>query len=105
LNKWIFSAKETDLVQPIKVRILDHEYLIKSKEDEEQVHRIAEYVNDKLKEVKDNTEGLSEKKTAILAALNIASEYFQLLKEQDDLLARLRQRTESLIHNIDSVIG
>lgn len=93
------------MVQPLKVKILDHEYLLKSQEDQEEVHRIAQYVNDKLMEVKRNSEGLSEKKTAILAALNIASDYFQLLKEQDELLARLRQRTESLIHHIDSVIG
>ena len=92
-------------MQPVKVRILDREYLVSSEEDQEQVQRIAEYVNEKLREVQDNTEGLSEKKTAILAALNIASEYFQLLKEQDDLLSRLRQRTELLIHNIDSVMG
>jgi cell division protein ZapA len=93
------------LAQPVKVRILDREYLVTSEEDQEQVQRIAEYVNEKLGEVRDSTEGLSEKKTAILAALNIASEYFQLLKEQDDRLARLRQRTELLIHNIDSVMG
>jgi cell division protein ZapA len=93
------------LAQPVKVRILDREYLVTSEEDQEEVQRIAEYVNEKLREVQNNTEGLSDKKTAILAALNIASEYFQLLKEQDDLLSRLRQRTELLIHNIDSVIG
>ena len=93
------------MAQPVKVRILDREYLVSSDEDQEQVQKIADYVDEKLKEVKENTEGLSEKKTAILAALNIANEYFQLLKEQDDLLARLRQRTELLIHNIDSVMG
>ncbi len=93
------------MAQAVKVKILDREYLVTSEEDQEQVQRIAEYVNEKLGEVLDNAEGLSEKKTAILAALNIASEYFQLLKEQDDQLARLRQRTELLIHNIDSVMG
>ena len=93
------------MAQPVKVRILDREYLVSSEEDQEQVQKIADYVNEKLREVKDNTEGLSEKKTAILAALNIANEYFQLLKEQDDLSARLRQRTELLINNIDSVMG
>jgi len=93
------------LAQPVKVRILDREYLVTSEENQEEVQRIAEYVNEKLREVQNNTEGLSDKKTAILAALNIAGEYFQLLKEQDDLLSRLRQRTELLIHNIDSVMG
>ncbi len=91
-------------MQPVKVKILDQEYLIKSEEDSEQVHRIAEYVNEKLREIKDNTEGLSEKKVAILAALTIASEYFQLLKERDDLSANIRQRTKTLIYTIDSVM-
>ncbi len=89
--------------EPVKVKILNQEYLIKTEEDTEQVYKIAEYVNEKLKEIKDNAEGLSEKKTAILAALNIASEYFQVLKERDDLSANIRQRTKALIYNIDSV--
>ena len=91
-------------MQPVKIKILDQEYLIKSEEDSEQVYRIAEYVNEKLREIKDNTEGLSEKKAAILAALTIASEYFQLLKERDDLSATIRQRTKTLIYSIDSVM-
>ena len=91
--------------QTVKIRILDHEYLIKSEEDEERVNKIAEYVNEILREIKDNTLGLSEQKTAILAALNIASDYFQLLKERDDRLESLRQRTERLIYHIDSAIG
>jgi cell division protein ZapA len=92
-------------VQPVKVKILDQEYLIKSEEDSEQVHRIAEYVNQKLREIKDDAEGLSEKKVAMLAALTIAGEYFQLLKERDDLSANIRQRTKTLIYTIDSVMG
>ncbi|MDY7035180.1 MAG: cell division protein ZapA [Thermodesulfobacteriota bacterium] len=89
----------------VKVKILDHEYQIKSEEDMEQVHRIAEYVNEKLREVKENAAGLSEKKTAILAALHIASEYFQLLKERDEILANVQRRTRAMIYNIDSMTG
>jgi len=93
------------LGQPVKIKILEHEYLIKSDEKEVQVYRIAEYVNNKLREIQAKMPGLSEKKTAILAALDIAGEYFQLKKENDELLTDRRQRTEALIHNIDSVIG
>lgn len=92
-------------MKTVKVRIFDHEYLVKSEEDDAQVSRIAEYVNEKLREIKDNDMELSEKKIVILAALNIASEYFQLLNERDELLAHLQQRTEALIYNIDSVMG
>jgi cell division protein ZapA len=93
------------LVEPLKVRILDHEYLIKSEESEEQVRRIAEYVNNKLLEAMTNAGGLSESKTTILAALDIASDYFQLQKERDDLVAHLRERTKALIRRIDSTVG
>lgn len=92
-------------MQPVRVRIGDNEYLVKAENNEEQVFKIAAYVNDKLKEIEDNTQGLSEKKTAILAALNIASEYFKILKERDELLADIRERTEAMIYNIDSVMG
>ncbi|HJX33557.1 MAG TPA: cell division protein ZapA [Desulfatiglandales bacterium] len=92
--------------KPVKVKILDSEYLIKSdEEDIEKVYKIAEYVNEKIKEINDSTEDLTVKKTAILTALNIAGDYFQVLKERDDLLINIRKRSEVLIHNIDSFVG
>ena len=91
-------------MQPVKVKILEHEYLVKSEESVEQVYRIAEYVNEKLKEIQTHSEGLTSKKTAILVALNIASEYFQSLKERDETLGHIRQRTENLISSINAAL-
>jgi cell division protein ZapA (FtsZ GTPase activity inhibitor) len=91
-------------MEPIRVRIRNHDYFIQSDEDGDQVLKIAEYVNHKLREVEQDTEGLSEKKAAILAALDIASDYFQVLKERDELLAKIRERTQALILNIDSAM-
>lgn len=87
---------------PIKVKIFNNEYLIKAEEDTEYVKKVAEYVNRKIDEVSHGNEGLSEKKMAILVALNIASEYFQLLKERDDILEDISSRTNKLILDIDS---
>ena len=92
-------------MKQVKVKIHDQEYIIKSEENQEPLDRIADYVNEKLREIEDNTEGLSEKKMAILVALNIASDYFQVLKEREELSKNIRQRTESLIDHIDSAIG
>jgi cell division protein ZapA len=92
-------------MEPVKVRIRNAEYLVQSEDNEEQVQRIADYVNDKLKDIEEGAEGLSEKRTAILAALDIAGDYFQILKDKEDMLASLRQRTQSLIRSIDSVLG
>ena len=92
-------------MEPVRIRIRDHEYVVKGEEGEEDIQRIAEYVNNKIEEIQRSAEGLSERKTAILAALNIASEYFRVLKEREALLTKIRQRTESLIGNIDSTLG
>ena len=92
-------------MEQIRVKIRNHEYLILSEDDQGHVNEIAEYVNKKLKEVEESEEGLSEKKVAILGALNIASDYFRVLKERDEILDKIRQRTKTLIYNIDSVIN
>jgi len=93
------------MMETVKVKIRNAEYLVQGEDDEKQVQRIADYVNDKLKEIEQGAEGLSEKRTAILAALDIAGDYFQVLKEKEDLLSRLRQKTTSLIRSIDSITG
>jgi cell division protein ZapA len=92
-------------MESVKVKIRNAEYLVQGEDDEQQVQRIADYVNDKLKEIEQGTDGLSEKRTAILAALDIAGDYFQILREKEDLLSKVGQRTRSLIRSIDSVMG
>lgn len=89
--------------KPIRVKIFDHEYLIKSDEDEDQVENIARFVNERFKEVKEHSDGLSDGKTAILAAFHIASDYFQILKERDSLAKDIQNRSRSLNSRIDSV--
>ena len=90
--------------KPIKINILGNEYLIKSEEDTEKVYKIAEYVNEKVKEIDNNMAGLSEKRKVILMALNIANDYFQVLKERDELIASIKQRSTAIIDNINSTI-
>ncbi|MBW1941251.1 MAG: cell division protein ZapA [Deltaproteobacteria bacterium] len=91
-------------MEPVKVRIHDQEYLLKSDGDVEQIEEIADYVNQKLADVQDGTEGLSDRKVAILAALSIAGEYLQARRERDEVKGRIRQRTDALINIIDSAI-
>ena len=89
----------------IKIKILDNEYLLRSKDDDsENVYKIAEYVNEKLRETDESSCGISEKKAAILTALNIASDYFSLLDERDRLLEEIQHKSQSLISVINSKI-
>jgi len=98
------SSEVTVLMEPVKVKIRNQEYLIMCDEGKEKAHRIAEFVNEKLKEVEKETDGLSEKRAVILAALNIASDYFEILQQRDQILGTVRQKTRAMIKNIDSAI-
>ncbi|MBN1102684.1 MAG: cell division protein ZapA [Deltaproteobacteria bacterium] len=91
-------------MEPLRVTIGDHEYLLKSDGDEEEILRLAEYVNTKLREADDPEKRLTEKKTAILAALSIAGDYFKVIKERDELRSTVRIQTEALIRHIDSAM-
>ena len=91
--------------KPVTVNILGNEYVIKSEEDGDRVFKLAEYMNEKVKELDDNTEGLSEKRKVILLALNIANDYFHVLRERDELIAGIRERSRALINNINSTIS
>ncbi|MFH1243055.1 MAG: cell division protein ZapA [Pseudomonadota bacterium] len=90
--------------KPIRVKILDHEYLLKSDEDEELVQEVAQFVNSKLMDIGKSTSKLSEAKVAILAAFHIASDYFQLLRERDGMVRDIQERARSLNYQIDSMM-
>jgi len=92
------------LDKPIRIKLLDREYLIRSDEEEERVQDIAQFLDEKLREISGNAEGLSEAKAAILAAFNIASDYFQILKERDDLAKNIERRARALNHQIESIV-
>ena len=89
----------------IRIRILDQEYVIKSPEREERVLEIARFVDARFRNIQEHAEGLSERKTAILAAFHIASEYFQMKEERDGLVGRINNRVQAINSQIDSVLG
>jgi len=91
-------------VQSVKVTILGRDYFIRNNQNEEQIKIIAEYVNKKFKEVKDNAKGLSEDKIAILAAFNMADDYLNMLDSHEKLIRSLSQRAELLKKQINEAV-
>ncbi|RLB44344.1 MAG: cell division protein ZapA [Deltaproteobacteria bacterium] len=88
--------------EKVTVRILDQEYQLLSEEPSDHVQKVADFLDEKLREVKGQGGALSEKKLAILAAFHIASDYFQLLEKHRQLLELVRSRTEAMLRRIGS---
>lgn len=88
----------------IRVEILGREYTVKSDEGEERVQDIAAYVNRKIKEVSESGQTVSTLNLAILAALNIANDYFKAVEGQKNFWQSIEAKSGRLIALIDSKI-
>ncbi len=91
----------------VRVQILGREYTIKSDEGEDRVKRVAEYVNEKIKNIADNAKTLSTLNVAILVAMDIANEYFELREGHSNLarkVEKIQSKTGRLIEMIESKI-
>jgi cell division protein ZapA len=73
----------------IRVEIDGMDYSLKSDNDPEYVESIANYVNQKIQKLNQKTNVKSQTKIAVLAALNIADEYFQIQKNYENTLKKL----------------
>lgn len=74
----------------IKVEIYDQAYTVRSDGDPEYLKQLAEYVDQRMREISSGTLTVDSRKVAILAALYIADELHQLRKlheQADDQLA------------------
>jgi len=90
--------------QTVTITIRDKQYTIRGADDRERMLEVATYVDKKLRQISSSAKGLNEEKTAIMAALDIAGDYFQLIKEKEDLLREINNRAQRLIMNATTVL-
>jgi cell division protein ZapA len=87
----------------IKVNIYGNDYSIIGEAEPEYILKLAEYINNKMKEIGKALASGNTAQIAILTALNIADEYFQLqeMKEDGDGTGEIEQKTKALISMLD----
>ena len=71
----------------VKVKIYGQEYVIAGEKTKEEIIQVAAHVDMKMQEVTEAAKaaGVVPSNIAVLSAVNIASEYFQVLEEMEDL--------------------
>ncbi len=94
------------MAQPItrtEVSIFGSSYSISGETDPEYVQRLARYIDSKMNELSGSLPGASAQKIAILAALNIADEFFQYkeLNDEDGLSRLYEMKTKKMISMLD----
>ena len=87
----------------VRVEIFDQAYSLRGT-DAEYIHRLAEYVDGKMRAVAGQTATVDSLRLAVLAALNIADEYHVLKRKYDALAADFNQRSQGLADVLDQAL-
>jgi cell division protein ZapA len=86
----------------VEVNIFGHDYTVKTDADTEHIQKIASYVDEKMGEIVRNTKTVSTLNVAILAALNIADEFFKEMQKRGELIEEVEHRSEEIVKAIDN---
>ncbi len=83
--------------QQIKINVLGTEYKVKTDKDPFQIRKIEEYLNNKIREISNNTHIASSLKIATWAALFITEEFLSYKEETK----QYAQKIDNIIEKIN----
>lgn len=83
-------------MRSVEVKILGQSYSIRTEEDEAYIRSLAQYVDERLKEIYSVAPNITHVKAAIMAAFGIADEFFKLKIEQENLDKIIAEKTKIL---------
>ncbi|HMC83060.1 MAG TPA: cell division protein ZapA [Candidatus Polarisedimenticolia bacterium] len=89
----------------VPVEIYGQTYNLRGEGDSSYITDLAAFVDRKMREVSDHTATVDSLKVAILAALNIADEHFQLRTAEQDHQRTVTERLGRLIEILDRSTG
>lgn len=87
-------------MENVTITILGKEYSIKSDVEKESLDRIASHLNKKVDEIMKTTRSAAAHNVLILAAMNIADEYFREKNLNQELISYVEGKSEQLLQQI-----
>ena len=85
----------------MEVTILGKKIPIRSESGQDYIKEVAEYVNDKMEEVLSASRTAASVNVAILAAMNIADDYFKAVGKNKETRSQLEKKVDEMIFFID----
>jgi cell division protein ZapA len=93
----------TDRITEIEIYGQKYKIRVKGEEDEKYISALTSYVDQKMREVAFKSKSADSLRIAVLAALNIADEYF-LSQKKLDQLSEVMGHMESKIESLEDYI-
>ncbi len=90
-------------MQTVTIVIMDKEYRIQCQEDEEaQLKQAAEYLNNKITEIKKSLGGIGTERIAIMAAINLCYEYLSINNKVEKQNREIKFKVDNLLQKVTS---
>lgn len=91
---------------PVNLRIIDKDYVIACPETErETLLASAQYLNEKIKEVREGGKIVNSERMVVISALNIIHEFFQYRQQKETELDQLNSQIADLQEKIELVLA
>lgn len=91
--------------QTVTISIFDKEYQVSCKPEEVRALReSAQYVDEKMREIKSNSAILGMDRIAVMAALNIANDYLSQSQKTQDVIQSQTSDISSLTSKLDQAL-
>jgi cell division protein ZapA len=90
--------------ETIRVEIYDQSYTVRSDGDPDYLKQLAEYVDQRMREISSGTLTVDSRKVAILAALYIADELHQLRRSHETADEQLATRSAECSDMLDRLL-
>jgi len=87
----------------IRVKIFEQSYGLRGQEAPEYIERLAEYVDGKMRRIADAAHLVDTQKIAVLAALDVADDYFKLRQEYEALARSVEERNRQVCEKLKKV--
>ena len=89
----------------VTVRILEKEYFVSCPQDERaDLLDSAEYLNKKMREIRDTGKVVGADRIAVMAALNMANELLRLRKQDTELQGAVSGRVKGMRERVESAL-
>tara|TARA_Y100001935_G_C17286784_1_gene500841 strand:+ start:1411 stop:1707 length:297 start_codon:yes stop_codon:yes gene_type:complete len=90
----------------IKVTIMDQEYTVNTTASPDYIKKLSNFLNDKMSEIKESgIEKDSQLRIAVLAAMNIADELFQIEDKNLKIINQIEDKTRKLLSKINNELN
>jgi len=95
---------ETNVAKTVRVEIYHQTYHIRGELEEKYVLELARFVDTKMRSVAEATRTVDSQRAAVLAALNIADEFYTLRQQHAEQEGALRQRAERCLVLVEQAL-